>query len=537
MIGLNRFFIPSISSEARRLVRMAAPKSPLVLVADDDRAIQDWTKHHVEQWNYRVASAITKAELYRRLSEEEPSILLLDLCFGEYDGTEILQEVLRRNPEMVVVMFTGEGTISNAVNTIKLGAFEYITKPVEPHRLKMVLDDGMEKRNSPNKDVREFKATTAGERTWGPSNESSQNENTDSHSETSGEASGRKGRSAHESLLLGKSRAIREVREQIATVAPTDATVLILGESGTGKELVAREVHQLNVRRDGPFVPVNMAALPRELAESTLFGHIKGAFTGADQSQIGCCEAAHGGTLFLDEIGEMEHRLQGKLLRFLQERTVQRVGSSTVNAVNVRVVAATNRDLLARVNSGEFRRDLYYRLNVVPIELPPLRDRREDVPLLANRFLQRFSQKYSKPMASFSDEAMQVLVRCLWPGNVRQLENLVERLVILSQTPTIIAEALPAEVYETATSDLGSGVGTFSPPPQPPLPLQGETTIGVQPLKELEKQAIIQALYQTKGNVREAAKLLGKGQATVYRKIKEHGIVLEELGRTPQTED
>ncbi|MGF1581093.1 MAG: sigma-54-dependent transcriptional regulator [Gemmataceae bacterium] len=529
---------------------MAAPQPPLVLVADDDQSIHQGLRYHLERWDYRMCSAETKAELYRNLTEQEPSILLLDLCFGEHDGTEILQEVLTQYPQVVVVMFTGAGSIPNAVNAMKLGAFDYLTKPLDLTQLKIALDHGVEKRSRSINEAQESPHDADYENPSDADNAPDSARVWKTHAVMPSAVKRREPQPVEfrsvgtNSLLLGESQAMRLVREQIATVAPTDATVLILGESGTGKELVAREIHQKNTRRDGPFVPINMAALPRELAESTLFGHVKGAFTGADQPQLGCCEAAHGGTLFLDEIGEMEPSLQGKLLRFLQEHTIQRVGSSNVKQVDVRIVAATNRDLLERVNSGFFRRDLYYRLNVVPIELPPLRDRREDVPSLAIWFLRHFAHKHSKPATGFAHQAMQILVRCPWPGNVRQLENLIERLVILNHTNIIEAKDLPSEVHDTSASDMAGSIGSIDIQPHPDFldEAPGDTdqlpsTQPILPLKELEKQAIIQALHETKGNVREAARLLGKGQATVYRKIKEHGIILEERGRTPHTEN
>ncbi|MGF1583294.1 MAG: sigma-54 interaction domain-containing protein [Gemmataceae bacterium] len=314
--------------------------------------------------------------------------------------------------------------------------------------------------------------------------------------------------------LLGDCSEMVKLRELISQVASTDATVLILGESGTGKELVARSLHEQSSRNKSPFVPVNMAALPKELAESTLFGHEKGAFTGADQRQIGCCEAADKGTLFLDEIGEMELGLQSKLLRFLQERTLQRVGSQTSINVDVRVLAATNRDLAQRVEDGEFRQDLYYRLHVVPVHVPPLSERKEDIPLLAARFLDKAASRYQKDVVGFSKEAIQQLKGYAWPGNVRQLENMVERLVILNQGSTIEADALPEEIQQQSHSNNENTQPT-------------DDNSELRPIEEIEKQAILDALKRAEGNVRAAAKLLGLGHATVYRKIKAYQIDLK----------
>jgi DNA-binding NtrC family response regulator len=325
--------------------------------------------------------------------------------------------------------------------------------------------------------------------------------------------------------LWGEGETMRRLRAFIATVAPTDATVLILGESGTGKELAARAIHVQSRRRYGPFVPVNTAALPRDLIQSTLFGHEKGAFTGADQARRGCCEAADRGTLFLDEIGEMDIALQAKLLRFLQERTFQRVGSSQTVSVDVRILSATNRDPAEQVRRGELREDLYFRLNVVPLVLPPLRERREDIPYLAARFLQRAAVRQGRDVTGFTAEAMLALVRYAWPGNVRQLENLIERLVIFSRAGEIDLADLPPEVRAAPRE----------PAAVPPQPAGGDPgkKAGLQTIEEMEKKALVEALVQSHGSAKEAARLLGLGQATVYRKIKRYGINLDGLGRGP----
>jgi DNA-binding NtrC family response regulator len=471
---------------------MARLAKPLVLVADDDPVVLRLMEHHLLTWNCRVQCVSDKTQLLAELAKEQPQLLLLDLRFGAHDGVELLTQLHATYPDMAVVMLTAHGSIDNAVTAIKRGAYDYLTKPPDLNRLRIILTH-LEEKQGLSAQIKRLEqlveATDATSRLW------------------------------------GESTAIRQVRELIATVGPTDATVLILGESGTGKELVARALHEQSPRREGPFVPVNMAALPRELVESTLFGHERGAFTGADQPQVGCCEAADKGTLFLDEIGEMHPALQSKLLRFLQERTLQRVGSSKPRPVDVRVLAATNRDPLESVQSGRFREDLYYRLNVVPITIPPLRQHREDVALLAGRFLQRFALKYHKGVRGITEEALEVLTRYDWPGNVRQLENLVERLVILTTTETIGRESLPLEVQST-------GRVLAFPALAATLETPAEPDSGLRTIDQIEKQAIIDALSSTRGNVREAARLLGCGQATVYRKIKRYGIVLEDQGRT-----
>lgn len=324
---------------------------------------------------------------------------------------------------------------------------------------------------------------------------------------------------------------MNRVDELIAGISATDATVLILGETGTGKELVARTLHYQSNRRQGPFVPVNMASLPRELAESTLFGHEKGAFTGADKAQPGCCEAADKGTLFLDEIGDMEMHLQAKLLRFLQERSVQRVGSSKAKKADVRIVAATNRDLQALIREGGFREDLYYRLHVIPIVVPPLRERPQDIPLLAVHFLQRAAVRYRKNLATFTDAALQAMVAYDWPGNVRQLENVVERVAILSKRPDIQRDDLPPEVLQHVAWPVAAVGLKPAFPHSGGLVISGLRDESLTRIDQMEKKAILEVLEKTRGSVSQTAQLLGLGQATVYRKIKRYGIRLARLKR------
>ncbi len=451
---------------------------PLILIADDNASILTVLGQAIATWGYRVVGAPDKSELLRQLAAETPAVLLQDLYFGQENGIELLQEVLRLWPGLPVVLLTGHGSIDHAVAAIKHGAYDFLTKPPDLHRLRVTLTHAVEKQALSQR-LRSLEQLVeprgALHRIW------------------------------------GECAAIRELRDLIARVAPTDATALILGESGTGKELVARALHECSTRKQGPFVPANMAALPRELSESALFGHEKGAFTGADQTQLGFFEAANQGTVFLDEIGEMDAQLQAKLLRFLQEHTLSRVGSPLPRRINVRVIAATNRDLRAEVRSGRFREDLYYRLNVVPILVPPLRERRDDIPVLATQFLRQSAARHRKEVARFSPSALEALMLHDWPGNVRQLENLVERLVILSSSPEIDAALLPEEVRTERPDVVVPAAG--------PQPEQVCTR-----MDELEKQAVHQALRQARGNVRQAARLLGVGQATMYRKIHRYGL-------------
>lgn len=464
---------------------------PLILIADDDPNVLKAVQFRLEELGYRTHGAQDSRQLLERLSEEEPVLLLLDLRFGKQNGVQLMCELLKQRPNLCLVIFTAHSSVETAVSAIKLGAFDYLTKPLDWNRFRVMVEHAIEKHVLSKRLERLDSLLVEGDA---------------------------------DRSISGASPAINQVRELIAGVAATDATVLILGETGTGKELVARMLHDQSNRREGPFVPVNMAALPRELAESALFGHEKGAFTGADKTQTGYCEAADKGTLFLDEIGEMELALQAKLLRFLQERKVQRVGSRKSKKVDVRVVAATNRDLQAQITEGRFREDLYYRLHVIPIVVPPLRERPQDIPELATHFLQQATVHYQKNLVAFSDAALQTLAAYDWPGNVRQLENVVERVAILSKGPNIQRDELPPEVLQPVTwpvlavgtkpDSLNAG-GSVNPA------LRNES---LKPMENLEKQAILDALQHAQGNVQQAAKLLGIGQATVYRKIKRYSI-------------
>lgn len=500
------FNVPMLSRHASEGIQMSSSK-PLVLIADDDPAVVKMLAARVTALGHKTLTASNKGALSDLLERETPDLLLLDLIFGEHNGLEVLAEINRDFPELPVILVTGQGTIDTAVAAIKGGAFDFITKPVDVNRLKVTIQHALEKRDLKVR-LERLEKHVAEEDSRQP--------------------------------LLGASPNLEKVRAMIATIAPTDATVLIEGESGTGKEVVARAIHSESTRSRGPFIALNMAALPTELVESTLFGHEKGAFTGAETAQAGACENANDGTLFLDEMGEMPLELQAKLLRFLQERTIQRVGSSKAIKVNARVIAATNRDLMAQVKAGRFREDLYYRLNVFPIHLPPLRERKGDVLLLAERFLRRMCVRYRKNIEGFSPAARLLLERHAWPGNVRELENLVERMALLCQGQLIETDLLPAEITRsqpaqspspreepetipTARPSAGSA-GTA-----PPVPAQSEPLN----MEDLEKQAILQALERARGNVREAARQLGLGHATVYRRIKRYGISLDDQGRLP----
>ncbi|MFO0888507.1 MAG: sigma-54 dependent transcriptional regulator [Isosphaeraceae bacterium] len=469
---------------------MSKSTAPLIVIADDDEDFLRITSHHLRSWSYNVACAASKSQLLAALAERRPDLLLLDVRFGDHDGVEILRQLRADRPDLPIAILTAYGGIDNAVAAIRLGAMDYLTKPLDLDRLRATVNHALEDR------------AAAGPGATAP------------------RPPGQPGGLTRP--IIGKSEAIRQLLGLIQRVAASDAGVLILGESGTGKELVASAIHELSPRAAAPFVPLNMAALPRELTESVLFGHGKGAFTGAEQLQRGCCEAADRGTLFLDEIGEMEIGLQAKLLRFLQERSFLRVGQVTPVQVDVRIIAATNRNPLDQIRRGSLREDLYYRLSVVPIVLPSLRDRREDVPVLVEHFLGRLAARSARPVPRFDDSALAELRGHDWPGNVRELENLIERLAILHPGPVLDAAAvkqalaaveIPRLEPRVGRTDAGRA-GDTAPPSDPDLTA----------IERIEREAIVQALAKASGSVREAAHDLGLSQATIYRKIKRYGI-------------
>lgn len=468
---------------------MTSIDRPLIVVADDDPQFLQVMSFHLRKWDYEVALAASKGELLQRLEEGRPAALLIDVRFGEHDGVEVLREVLDRRPQLKAVMLTAFGSIETAITAIRFGAVDFLTKPVDLNRLRATVNRAVETAERIEAEPPSLPCLTA----------------------SAGAPLSRP--------IIGESPATRELRRMIDEVAPSDATVLILGESGTGKELVARAIHERSRRHEAPFVPINVAALPRELVESTLFGHEKGAFTGADQLQRGCCEVADRGTLFLDEIGEMEVGLQSKLLRFLQERSFQRVGQSRLIEVDVRIVAATNRDPHDLIRRGQLRADLFYRLNVVPIHLRPLRERREDIRPLVDQFLRRAAARHRKEIEGFTPEAMQAMIRFDWPGNVRQLENMVERLTILGRGPRLEAAVVESQLRQE------EGASPARPTQPVAVPAGGlEAEAELRPIDRMEKQAILDSLQRAGGNVRDAAGMLGLSQATIYRKIKRYGI-------------
>lgn len=502
------------------------------MIADDDPDIAKALRYHLLSWRLEVSSVYSVRELLDYLSSKEPvDVLLLDVRFGEADGLELVRGFGQRYPNLFIVIITAYGSIDLAISAIKSGARDFLIKPIDTHRLKALMEEAIEQRraqpNAPG-EAGESRAVAIASRDGASSGVPAES---DGHG------------------IIGRSQATLDLVKLIRRVAPTEANILILGESGTGKEMVAHAVHRLSRRCLGPFLPLNMAALSTELVESTLFGHEKGAFTGADAVNVGAVESADGGTLFLDEIGEMKLELQAKVLRFLQERTYYRVGSSKPRTTEVRIVAATNRDLMALVNRGLFREDLYYRLNVVPIRLLPLGERADDIPDLIEHFLKRIGARNGTAPKRYLPEATAAMCAWAWPGNVRELENTVERIEILSEGPMITLNDLPPELLLRDQSNNSQTNHKAKPATEngrvpmhefddfdvnqvsPLAPTVNELDASID---SMEKRAIEDALVFTGGNVRAAARRLRIGAATIYRKMKKYGISRNESDPEPE---
>lgn len=450
-----------------------------ILIIDDEAFIRENVQRILSEDGYRVLEAANGSEAQKLVSAEEVDLALLDLNLGTEDGLTLLSALKEANPDLLVIIITGYGSVESAVDALKQGAFDYMKKPFKADALRVIVKLALQTQEL-KREVRSLR---------------------------------RSGALGLDLPLLGDSPAIRQVLEQVREVAkiPT-ATVLVTGESGTGKELVARAIHSLSERREHPFVPVNCASIPTELMESELFGHERGAFTGATARKTGLFEEAHNGTIFLDEIGDMYASLQAKLLRVLQERTVRRVGGTKDLPVDLRVIAATNRDLQQRIQIGTFREDLYYRLNVVPLHLPPLRERGMDILLLAKHFLLQFSQSFGKRFVAIAPEAEQLLLGYHWPGNVRELKNIIERICIMAPGPILEPTLLPPELHRTSSLKTSSTTSQNIS--------QGlEYAITV-----FEKQLLQQALDQAAGNVLKASLILKIPRGTLRYKMEKYGL-------------
>jgi two-component system nitrogen regulation response regulator NtrX len=448
-----------------------------ILVVDDESSIRESLKGILGDEGYEVATAASGEEGLSAVESEDPDLVLLDVWLPGKDGVDTLQALKHTHPELPVIMMSGHGTIETAVRCAKLGAYDFFEKPLNLD--KVLLGIGNALRTS--RLAQENRYLRA--------------------------------QSVRTHAMVGSSPALEELREQIRIVAATRASVLITGENGTGKELVARAVHAGSRRRDGPFVEVNCAAIPEDLIESELFGHEKGAFTGAAARRRGKFDLADGGTLFLDEIGDMSLKTQAKILRVLQEMRFERVGGGRTHEVDVRVIAATNKDLEEEIRQGRFREDLYFRLNVIPFHVPPLRERREDIPALVAHFIGQFCAEEGRDPVEIEPGALDLLRQYPWPGNVRELKNLTERMVILCRGDRISARDVPPAVR-------AAGGGAAAPGP-------AEEGLGLREARRtFERRYILGHLEETGWNVPQTAERIGLDKSSLYKKLKELDIEL-----------
>ena len=444
-----------------------------VLVVDDDPGHRAMLRATLRAAGYEVVEAGDGQQALERVDDQTPDLVLLDLRMPRMDGITALGQLREVNPALPIVIMTAYGSVDTAVDALKAGAYDYLTKPLDTDELLLSIARTLEHF--------ELKAENQALRD-------------------------RLGVGAGFASIIGRSRAMRELVEVLQAAAPSDANIILTGDSGTGKDLVARAIHDASERGEGPFVAVSCAAIPGSLLESELFGHERGAFTGAVRRHLGKFEQATGGTIFLDEIGDMPTELQAKLLRVLQSRQVERVGGEGQVGVDVRVISATNADLAAAMAEGAFRQDLYYRLAVIPVHLPGLSQRQADIPLLADHFLAQYSRRNNRTLRGFTPRAMDALTHYAWPGNVRELENAVERAVILSQGEFIDTDGLPEAIRRhREDEDEGSGVRP------------GHS------VEEVMRELVLKTLEQTDGNRTEAARLLGISRQTLLTRLKEYG--------------
>ena len=442
-----------------------------ILIVDDERGIRETLRGVLEDEGFVVETVASGEEALRAIERRPFGCVLLDVWLPGIDGLETLSRLNQAGGDSAVVMISGHGNIETAVRATKLGAFDFIEKPLSIERTVVTVRNALRQRA-----LSRVNAALAAE-------------------------------VSEEYRMVGESVAMRALRKQIAAVAPTDGRVLIYGESGTGKELVARHIHAQSRRAGGPFIEVNCAAIPEELIESELFGHVKGAFTGATAAKRGKFELADGATLFLDEVGDMSQRVQAKVLRVLEEQRFAPVGSAASVTVDVRVLAATNKRLEVEIERGSFRADLFYRLNVIPFEVSPLRDRAEDVPLLIEHFNQKFSQAYGKRAKRFEPEALAALEGYAWPGNVRELRNTVERVVIMHAKQKVSAHDLPLGSEEPLPAAVASRFSSFKAANE-----------------AHQREFIKRKLAEAEGNVTRAAELLGVDRSHLYRRLRALGL-------------
>jgi len=469
--------------------------SARILVADDEPNLRRVLSAILTRQGYDVVQAQDGAEAVSK-ADDDIAVVITDLRMPEMDGMQVLRHVSEKHPTIPVIMITAFGSVDNAVEAVKSGAFDYIEKPFEQDQIRQIV------------------AKAVGQ------NEANRRAPQAARLDGDSAIPGRYG-------LVGDSPQMRAVYEIIEKVADTPSTVLISGESGTGKELIAKALHENSSRRDKPFIKINCAAIPKDLMESELFGYEKGAFTGATSSKPGRFELADGGTLFLDEIGEIPVEMQVKLLRAIQESEFERVGGIKTIKVDVRLITATNRDLEAEVKAGNFRDDLYYRLNVVPLSLPPLRERGDDVPLLVEHIVKKFNQRLSKTVERVSDRAMVQLRAHTWPGNIRELENVLERTILFGSDREIDVDDLPGEISGASAVGPDDSASHEAPVATEGLEVDGETSlkdIVRAETSRVERELIAKALDETGGNVTQAAKLLKISRKSLQMKMKEFGL-------------
>ncbi|MEW6107913.1 MAG: sigma-54 dependent transcriptional regulator [Nitrospirota bacterium] len=451
-----------------------------ILLVEDKESMAQMLKETLESEGYRIIVAIDGSEGIRQIKENHFDLVLSDLKLPKKDGIEILKTTKAESPLTPVIVMTAFGTIETAVTAIKEGAFDFITKPFDTDHLLLLINRALETQrlHTENMLLKDELASKYGI-----------------------------------PKIIGKSRSISEVAEKVQKVAHSKTTVLLLGESGTGKELFARAIHNLSPRREYPFVPINCAAIPRELLESELFGHEKGSFTGADAKKIGKFELADKGTIFLDEIAEMDFALQAKILRVIQEGEIERVGSVKPVKIDVRIVAASNKDIEKAMEDKLFREDLFYRLNVFPIVIPPLRERRDDIPLLIEYFINKYCIELKTGLKNITGSALDLLVNYPWKGNVRELENCIERAIILCEGSDITAEHIALNPQLSVESSLRN------------IPMNGTLEDAAREATRIaETQRIIRALKETRGNKSRASELLRVSYKTLLTKIKDYGI-------------
>ncbi|MFP4083003.1 MAG: sigma-54-dependent transcriptional regulator [Candidatus Aminicenantes bacterium] len=449
-----------------------------ILIIDDERSILDLLSVVFKKEGYRTETSLSAAKGLQLIDEQDFDMVICDIKLPQMSGMEMLRRIKDSNPDMPVIMITAYGTIKQAVEALKAGAIDYVVKPFDVEELKIMVAQGLEKRRLKQENIL-LKKELKQKATFGE--------------------------------MIGKSKRMREVYGLIERIAGTDTTVLIEGESGTGKEVAARAIHHASQRRDYRFVSINCGALPENLLESELFGHMKGSFTGAVVDKKGMFEVSQQGSIFLDEVGEMSPLTQVKLLRTLQEKKIRRVGGTEEIPVDVRIIAATNQDLKRKIKKGEFRQDLFYRLNVISFEMPPLRKRKEDIPLLVSHFLKKYCLGMERKMKRIAPEVMKVLESYSWPGNVRELENVIERIVAIEERETITEECLPEELLSPRE--------------------KAETRFLFQPgfslnqhLDHISRNYIRKALEASRGNLKESAILLGLNYRSLRYLIQKYGL-------------